>query len=498
MMNGVIYARYSSANQREESIEQQVEECTRFAERQGIRIINVYSDAAISGKTSKRPAFQRMLRDVGKPDRPFDVVVAYKSNRIGRNMIDALQYEDRMAKAGVQTIYAKEEFGDTAAGRFALRNMMNLNQFYSENLSEDVKRGIHDNAEKLKVVSRPPFGYKKSEDGYYVLDEERAPIAKYIFEAIADGQKYSDIIEELNRRGVKTPCGNDFNKGSFHRMLQNEMYKGVYDHCGVRVEGAVPALVSEWLWESVQITKKHFKRRKNENGEYLLSGKLFCGLCGDMMIGTGAKTVDGSPQYFYYTCRTARVHECEMKSVGRDWLETEVTRIAVEYVMSDEVVALMADEFMSFQEKADSPVAQLREERQQKQKALQNCISAVEQGLLSETIKIRIAELEKELRKLDDKIIREDRPKLSRDEIVATLQYFAGGNYQDKRYQKLIIDSFVKKVVLHPDRIEIDFHSGLSTGSIKVPCPAPFNTKSNFYMIGRIIHVEIPLKKGHP
>lgn len=154
---GVIYARYSSHNQREESIEQQVEECLQFADANNIKIVRVYADKAISGKTDKRPQFQHMMRDAEK--REFSVVVAYKSNRIARNMLNALSYEDKLGRFGIETLYAKEEFGNTAAGRFALRSMMNINQFYSENLAEDVRRGMRDNAENCKVNGIIPYGY---------------------------------------------------------------------------------------------------------------------------------------------------------------------------------------------------------------------------------------------------------------------------------------------------------------------------------------------------
>ena len=93
---GVIYARYSSHNQKEESIEQQIEECMSFAALNNIKITHVYADKAISGRTDKRPQFQHLMRDAEK--REFSVVIAYKSNRIARDMLNALKYEDRLGK----------------------------------------------------------------------------------------------------------------------------------------------------------------------------------------------------------------------------------------------------------------------------------------------------------------------------------------------------------------------------------------------------------------
>lgn len=176
---GVIYARYSSHNQKEESIEQQVEECMAFAALNHIKIIQIYADKALSGKTDKRPQFQKMMRDVEK--RQFTVVIAYKSNRIARNMLQALNYEERLSQYGIETLYVKEEFGNTAAGRFALRTMMNVNQFYSENMAEDIRRGMRDNAENCKVNGALPLGYVKGPDGRYAIDPAEAAIVREIY-----------------------------------------------------------------------------------------------------------------------------------------------------------------------------------------------------------------------------------------------------------------------------------------------------------------------------
>ena len=163
---GVIYARYSSHSQKEESIEQQIAECT----------VGIYADKAVSGRSDRRPNFQRMMRDAEK--RQFQIVVAYKSNRIARNMLNALQYEARLDTLGIKTLYAKEEFGNTAAGRFALRTMMNVNQFYSENMGEDIKRGMVDNANECKVNGMLPLGYVKSKDGKYAIAPDEAAVVR--------------------------------------------------------------------------------------------------------------------------------------------------------------------------------------------------------------------------------------------------------------------------------------------------------------------------------
>ena len=140
--SAVIYARYSSHAQNDASIEQQVEACTKFAVGKGLTVLETYSDRAISGKSDKRPDFQRMMKDAHKGK--FQCVLAWKSNRMGRNMLEAMVNDAKLQECGVRCLYVEEDFDDSAAGRFSLRTMMNVNQFYSENMAEDIRRGLSD------------------------------------------------------------------------------------------------------------------------------------------------------------------------------------------------------------------------------------------------------------------------------------------------------------------------------------------------------------------
>ena len=285
--NAVIYARYSSHNQRDVSIEQQIKQCQEYAQRNNLQVVEVYADRAVSGKTDRRPNFQRMMRDAEK--KQFRFVIAWKSNRMGRNMLKAMINEARLDEQGVRCLYTEEDFDDTAAGRFALRNMMNVNQFYSENMAEDIMRGMLDNARKCMVNNGGlPLGYKKGEDGRYAIDEEKATIVREIFERVYAGEAFVDIASDLNARGIKTSRGNRWNKGSFHAMLSNERYIGVYEFAGIRIEDGVPPIIRKELFYAVKEklkNKKNAQGRHRENGDYLLTGKLFCGHFGFPMVG---------------------------------------------------------------------------------------------------------------------------------------------------------------------------------------------------------------------
>ena len=460
----VIYARYSSHNQREVSIEQQVKACMDYADRANLQIVDTYSDKAISGKTDRRPNFQKMMRDSEKGK--FQYVIAWKSNRMGRNMLQAMANESRLNELGIRCLYVEEDFDDTAAGRFALRNMMNVNQFYSENMAEDIMRGLMDNAEKCMVNNGTlPLGYKKGEDGRYAIDEKTAPIVQEIFERFLAGEPFVDIANDLNARGIKTRRGNRWNKGSFHRMLVNERYIGVYEYSGIRKEGGVPAIIKKEVFAAVQEklkTKKNPQGRHRENGDYILTGKLYCGHCGSFMVGTSGTSKSGSLHY-YYTCQKKRTtNDCDKKSVRRDWIEQKIAEVVRDYIMQDDTIQWIVDGYETFirSQRADSALIAAEDELAEVEKSIKNVMTAIEQGIITATTKSRLLELEAERRRLDLVVAAEraTHVDVDRNIIEFWLESFRDGDVTDKKYQAKIIDLFVQSIYLYDDRMKIIFN----------------------------------------
>ena len=296
----VIYARYSSANQREVSIEQQVDWCRNLAERYKLQLHDIYADKAMSGRSDKRPSFQRMMRDAEKG--LFEYVVAWKSNRMGRNMLEAMINDATLQEQGVRTIYVEEDFEDNAAGRFALRNMMNVNQFYSEALAEDVKRGMMDNAKKCMVNGKISFGFRKGKDGRFEIVPEEAAVIREIYSRIIEGWQQRDILDDLNLRGIRTKSGGEWQRQSLGTLLRNEQYIGVYSFGGIRIEGGIPPILDKDTFEEVQTimtTKKNPRGRRRNTEDYLLTGKLFCGKCGKPMVGICGTSKTGTRHHYY-------------------------------------------------------------------------------------------------------------------------------------------------------------------------------------------------------
>lgn len=462
--DAVIYARYSSHSQRDVSIEQQIGKCTEFARRNGLNIVGIYSDAAMSGKSDKRPQFQQMMRD-GESGR-FQAVIAWKSNRMGRNMLEAMINDARLADAGVRCLYVEEDFDDTAAGRFALRNMMNVNQFYSENMAEDIRRGLMDNASKCLVNTRPPLGYRKGEDGKFAIDEKTAPIVKEIFQRVLDGDSYADIAADLNRRGVKTAYGREWNKGSFHALVKNDMYTGVYKYADIRIEGGVPAIISLSQFEDVQDYLKHKPNpigRKPNYADYVLAGKLFCGECGEPMIGLSGTGKHGELHY-YYVCQGKRkkLNDCTKSNVNRDEIEQLVISSIREYVLTDEVLDKIVEGYEKFlaRLKEDSPLISLQQSLKETKKSIANMLKAIEAGIFTETTKARLLELEQEKNRLEKEIRSQEKAQQypTGEMMRFYLEQFRSGSENDRELMNEMIETFVHEIWLYDDHLEIHYY----------------------------------------
>ncbi len=473
---GVIYARYSSHAQKDASIEQQVAECMQHAKEIGLTIVDTYADRAVSGKTDRRPAFQKMMKDAeaGK----FQYVVAWKSNRIGRNMLQAMVNESKLDEMGVRVLYAEEDFDDTAAGRFALRSMMNVNQFYSENMAEDIRRGLQDNASKCKSNGSLPFGLYKDETGRVAVNEAEAEIIREIYTRVAALEPFTDILSDLNARGVKTKRGARWNKGSFCTLLHNERYRGIYIYGDIRVEGGIPRIVSDELFYKVQEVckmKKNPQNGRHRTGaeDYLLTGKLRCGHCGSYMSGTSGTSRSGELHY-YYTCQGRRAKTCHKKNIRRDVIERAVAQAIMIYCLTDEVIEWIADQTMAYWEQHDKDlqIETIENELAANQKATTNMLKAIEAGIITEATKTRLLELENEQASLNARLqaARADEVKVDRNDLVASLQLLRSGDVEDKKFQAELFRTFlICAYVYDNNRLKIVFSFTGDQNSVEIP-----------------------------
>ena len=337
----VIYARYSSHNQRDVSIDQQVKVINNFAEQNGLKVITVYADRAISGTTDNRPEFQKMIEDAKSG--AFQYVIVYSIDRFARDRFDSITYKKILKDHGVRVLSAMENISDDPSGILLESVLEGLAEYYSRELSQKIRRGLQDNAEKCLVAASIPFGYMKGSDGKYAINPDEAPIVREIFDRILHKESYIDIARDLNERGIRTKNKAEWNRSSF-KFLTNERYMGVYIYRDVRVEGGMPAIVDPETFYAVQaeVERRNMpkgqtvNRRRRENTLYLLTGKCYCDCCKGALVGKSGTGRHGG-FYAYYACRNQfQNHTCDMKQIKKDGLEQFVAGALKMVAMDDD------------------------------------------------------------------------------------------------------------------------------------------------------------------
>lgn len=294
-MNVVIYARYSSHSQTEQSIEGQLQTCYEYARNNGYTVIGEYIDRAQSGTSDSRMEFQRMISDSDK--HTFEGVLVYQLDRFARNRYDSAINKAKLKKNGVRVISARENISDDASGILVEGVLESMAEYYSAELSQKIRRGMGINAEKcLSNGSNPGLGYRVDAERRFHVDSEGAAVVREIFEQYASGKTVTEIIQSLNARQIKTSQGKAFNKNSLHRLLRNRRYIGYYIYKGVETPNGMPRILEDELFERVQHILDRNKKapaRTRGRDEYLLTTKLFCGYCREMMTGYGGTGKSG-------------------------------------------------------------------------------------------------------------------------------------------------------------------------------------------------------------
>lgn len=452
----VIYARYSSSKQNDESIEQQVAICQTYAEEHGYKVIQVYADRAVTGTDDKRDAFQRMIHDseLGQ----FGVILAYKSNRISRDMLQALQYMQLLNGRGIRIVYAREEFDNTASGRFMLRNMMNMNQFYSENLAEDVRRGMTMNAKEGKAMSRPPFGYK-IENGQFAIDQERSGVVRDIFNWYIDGLVVSEIVDKVKH--VTKSDGKHISEHTIRSMLSNPFYYGEYSWNGIEYKN-IPPIIGQDLFDKVQeVRAKNVKhpQRHTYTEDYVLSGLLWCAHCNTLYTGYSCKNHDGKIFRYYRSKNTACPHRYINKHKLEQLVFDETRKFAFDTEKLEQAARQVYD-YMVKRSYADKDMNEVRAKLEQTKNKIAGIIKAIEDGFYTPDMKQRMLELTEAKEEYERELKRREKPfKLTYKEVEQFLYGYARTaiDASEEDSQKLL-SSFIYKIDVLEDSIVIVYN----------------------------------------
>lgn len=390
-----IYARFSSHNQRSESIEIQVENSRAYCEREGLQVVQEYCDYAQTGRNIDRAEFQRMMSDARRG--LFDYVVIYKVTRIMRNRDEMSLARIMLRKAGVEILYAGEDISSGSSGVLQLGMLEVLAEYESALDSERIKDGIQKNAARCMANGHALYGWDIVE-GRYVINEREAAVLRRMKNMLFAGSSVADIVRavstERSKRGAK------FNQDTVTKMLKRVQNAGTYKYAGHEVPGGMPAIWSQDEQDMINsiLSDRYKPRRKiNSAKEFPLSGKLYCTKCGAPMAGASGTSCTGAV-YHYYKCRACR------RTVRRDLIEDAVCDMTLQAVAREDVRQRIASGMVAFQ--AEQPQEQSRSYAIKKKlkridRTFERIWQAIEDGVAPPGGKERIDELQRRKKELE-------------------------------------------------------------------------------------------------
>lgn len=408
-----ILARYSTENQSEASIEVQVERCTEWCSQRSIPVLDVFADRAISGMKENRPEYQRMMQLLLSGG--ADTVVIYDQSRMFRKMTYWFQFRETLQRIGVHVVSVTQptvggDLNDPAV--FLNEGVTALfNQMWVLQTQQKVREGVRQRAKSGKHTGgTPALGYRV-ENERLVIDEDEAETVRLIFWMYASGQSYTEIINELNRRGLKTKRGKPFGKNSLHDLLKNEKYIGralfggkpvSYDgtrnaHAerGEHLEIACPSIVSQELFDAVQAklkSNKHQNTGKRVTAvEQPLKGKVFCGKCGGAMTIHYKYPARGSERYEYYRCATKqRGKGCTGMSIRKDELEETVANAVLTMLGApkarEKLLTVLRKQRENIVKAAEPKLKELQSEYDSLTEQIEKAVDAVIAGLSTQAL----------------------------------------------------------------------------------------------------------------
>ena len=483
----VAYARFSSNNQREESIDAQMRAIREYCAKERIELIAEFKDEAISGKTDVREDFQNMISQLLKGNLAVDFVLVHKFNRFARNKYDSALYKKKLKDAGIKVVSVSQKIDETPEGELLEGFLETIDQYYSANLAVEVRKGLRENALKGKHAGgQVLFGYSLDKDGYYVANEN-AKIVRRIFEEYAAGYPKTEICERLNREGYRNQRGKKFNTRTIYDLLRNPKYIGIYIYTidrkeTIRLEDVIQnPPIDRKLWEQVQklceegSAKGRYRKKKRS---YLLTGKTFCEECGCPISGGGSKRSRNGKLMYYYKCvgKSKYKNGCKNPSINKDWVEPRLLQTVLNTVMDEQQVKHLAQlAFAELEAMRDTPVistAQLKKELSNiltRQERLTDLYldGGMDKAMLDEKngeLQRRRYQLEEELEKRKHIANSEDVTQKDIENFIHDFVENAKNSHDqmDDEFMRLIFSTFVEKVIVSREKITVHIRADFS------------------------------------
>ncbi|MCH5314583.1 MAG: recombinase family protein [Eubacterium sp.] len=482
-----VYCRYSSSAQDDGySIKAQDKAIGNFALANGYDIQYKYIDKTKTGTNANRPQFQHMIADAKQG--LFSTIIIHKIDRFSRNRFDSILYKNELSKYGVKVISVTENFGEGAEAELMLAMQESMAEYYSKNLSREVRKGMDVLSSKgLHTVGNPPLGYDVV-DKKLAINEAEAEIVRLIFDMYSQKYTYNDMARELNARGYKTKSGNEFFASSFNSILTQKKYIGEYvynrrvaksltgkynSHANksedeiVRIPDAVPRIIDDETFYKVQARLNQNKRNAGtykSKSNYLLSGLIVCGECGFHYQGNSRKGGSGTI-YSSYRCGKKQNHKigCGNHEIEKNRLENFVIEQLQNYLFSNEAINKIANQVTEYNKTVaktnNDDVALFQKQMKQIDKQIANITKAIARGVDEDIMIDKINSLnasKKDLQKRINEAVLEELPPVSKTDINQALSAFSTYLKENNTIEcKRFIDNYIDKIVVYKNKVEI-------------------------------------------
>lgn len=492
MKRAVLYLRYSSSKQNEQSIEGQQTKCVEFCQKEKIQIVDTYIDrAASASKNLRRDAFEQMIED--SKQRTFDYVVVYKLDRFSRDRIESAIYRQQLKENGVKVLSATEGINDSIESILLESVLEGLNEYYSKELSQKVKRGMDETWKKDKRTGGTVSLGLKSVDGKLVEDESTSHIVKEVFELADSGFTFEEIAAICNERGYRTKRNRPFTKSAVWHMTQNDSYIGVCQYKGEKKKLS-EGIISEDLFNRV-----HGKKQQKAK-VFHLTGKVFCSEAEGLFTGTSGTSRNGD-RYFYYTCTNRSCESCPFHSFKKQELEDEVFFGICEILNEDHLDEIVDAIYDSTHKNYSDQKASLKSRLYQVKKEQDNIIDQIAQGAPWVVFKEKIESQQKQIEDLENQITKIEileADEHSKEYIKSWLVKFI--RTDTPAFRKKIFTSLIQQVRISSLEDQVCLEIFLLAdgkkpnqktyyqicGSDSVRSRAPFRTKKNLLIIYRV------------
>ena len=415
--NGVILARVSSRSQEIEgySLDAQLKFLRAYAEKNNIKIIKEYKIAETASKASERRAFHECLTFI-KKNKSANCLLIEKVDRALRNLKDLAKFDEWVSYSSEREIHCVKDNmvidqKSRSQDKFMWGIKVLMAKNFADNLSEEVKKGQMEKLAQGWLPNRPPIGYKTiKEDGknIHILDEEIAPLVKKAFETYAkSGETILSVTDKARKWGLKTLNNREMTKTCLDKMLDNKFYIGINVWNDVEYVGAQEKLISDELWEAVQV-KKHggdASKPKFKKHNALFRGLIRCSECGKLIVWQKQKG-----RYYGRCNKSCGNHPYAREDGILDAFKGLTSRFKMK---NDKVYDWISDSIVGY---AKSENDKIREERDAIQNTLKREKTKLEtlyddklDGIIStddyikrsSKLKIRVKELENDLKKYD-------------------------------------------------------------------------------------------------